>query len=326
MVRPFSSAVSPVRQNTKLRVQRVYPLGYPVDLHSKVSERSSKIFEALEMKWSARPRFSGPALQCSLDLLEGEASGLQTLQAPVFLAYDDGFSLLQDTADVPSLAEFDLRTRAALIRAHRNALVDVDRFLHDWLEPLILTALDWTFFVPLHAACVVHCGRPLLLCGDSGAGKSTLAYACARAGWRFVADDALHWAPHPHDVLVPGSNCIQLREPARELFAEVVSLRTGLARNGKQAITVNPTYRGFTVSDSSSPGPCVFLERRPGRASIAPYSVDRAVAYFAKYITRPDRLIVDVHLRTLLRAGSWCLEYEDLGDAVTTLQQFLEQA
>ncbi|KGJ04747.1 Hpr(Ser) kinase/phosphatase [Paracoccus halophilus] len=41
----------------------------------------------------------------------------------------------------------------------------------------------------LHASCVAHCGRGLLILGPSGAGKSTLALAMMALGASLVADD-----------------------------------------------------------------------------------------------------------------------------------------
>lgn len=41
----------------------------------------------------------------------------------------------------------------------------------------------------LHASCVVHCGRGLLILGPSGSGKSTLALEMMARGAGLVADD-----------------------------------------------------------------------------------------------------------------------------------------
>jgi hypothetical protein len=49
--------------------------------------------------------------------------------------------------------------------------------------------------VPLHAACVGHRGRGLLLLGPSGSGKSTVALQCLLQGLDFVAEDAVFVEP-----------------------------------------------------------------------------------------------------------------------------------
>ena len=49
--------------------------------------------------------------------------------------------------------------------------------------------------VPLHAACVAHGGRGMLLMGGSGAGKSTLALHCLLQGFEFLSEDSTFVAP-----------------------------------------------------------------------------------------------------------------------------------
>ncbi len=68
--------------------------------------------------------------------------------------------------------------------SHRNY------FRYHFLEAAALAHIVNRHAAPVHAACVERQGRGVLLCGDSGAGKSSLAFACARAGWTYVTDDA----------------------------------------------------------------------------------------------------------------------------------------
>jgi hypothetical protein len=49
--------------------------------------------------------------------------------------------------------------------------------------------------VPLHAACVGHKRRGVLLMGSSGAGKSTVALQCSLHGLEFLAEDGVFVAP-----------------------------------------------------------------------------------------------------------------------------------
>ncbi|MEO5926375.1 MAG: hypothetical protein ABIR70_21310 [Bryobacteraceae bacterium] len=174
------------------------------------------------------------------------------------------------------------------------------------LETVVLTALDWTFFIGVHAACVMRQGRSVLLCGDSHAGKSTLAYACVRSGWKFVSDNSLHWAAAPDDILVSGSASLRLREGSQALFASETRVVTPL-----------------DSSPTAPTGPFVFLQRRPGPAVLQPRSLDLAMQYLAVYDTRPDRTYAEERYRSLLRDGAWTLEYESVWDAVRCLEALL---
>ncbi len=170
------------------------------------------------------------------------------------------------------------------------------------LELLMLTALDWTFFIGVHAACVMRHGQSVLLCGDSHAGKSTLAYACARSGWTFVSDNALHWAAS-RSVLVTGSSSLRLRDGSKEMFG----LPTG---------EIMPEVRASVAP----PGPCFFLKRRTGPAAFSAYSELDALRYLGEYDTRPDREYAESAYRELLQPGVRTLEYEDVWDAVRLLE------
>jgi hypothetical protein len=175
------------------------------------------------------------------------------------------------------------------------------------LEPLVLTALDWTFFVGVHAGCVSRAGRTFLLCGDSHAGKSTLAYACVRFGWTFVSDNALHWAAQPWDVLVSGSASLRLRDGAKAMF----ELEAG---------EFVPATHGLASAPTAPTGRCVFLNRRPGPAQVLPCATEKAIQYLAQYDTRPDRAYAEDRYRSLLREGACIMEYDDVWDGVRCLE------
>ncbi len=76
----------------------------------------------------------------------------------------------------------------------------------------------------------------VMLCGDSGAGKTTLSYACARAGWTYICDDASYLLNSGTDRTVMGTcNQVRFRPPAVELFPELLGLGH-YAATGRQAI------------------------------------------------------------------------------------------
>ena len=104
------------------------------------------------------------------------------------------------------------------------------------LRPCATSPLRYA--TPVHAGCVAFNGRGMLLCGESGAGKSSLSYACARAGWTYVADDVeLSCCNESKDRLVTG-NChqVRFRPSAAELFPEVEGREITPRAAGKPSI------------------------------------------------------------------------------------------
>ena len=88
--------------------------------------------------------------------------------------------------------------------AHRRAFVAVSSDMLAWPYHVRYELVEFAVFLlaargmhllPLHAACVGHDGRGMLLLGASGAGKSTLALHSLLDGLAFVAEDAIFVDP-----------------------------------------------------------------------------------------------------------------------------------
>jgi hypothetical protein len=80
----------------------------------------------------------------------------------------------------------------------------------------------------LHAACLAHDGRSVLLAGPSGAGKSTLALGLARAGLSLLSDDMVYIRPGADGVeLLAFPDAVGITQQTAERFPE---LRDVLAR------------------------------------------------------------------------------------------------
>jgi len=287
----------------------LYPLGYPLLVESNDAEPLRIAAES----WGTRQRlFEASPLRLAIHVHKGEPPAAQ----PIYQASADGFSLVCDPSN---RAEFSIRAHSACLHISSAVLDRPERFRHQLLECLVLTALDTVHFVGMHAACVVPPGerKPgMLLCGVSGTGKSTLTYACARAGWTFVSDDS-HLAQDESNLVTGNSHEIRLREPARELFPELQARATVTAPNGKLCIEVDATE--IAASDSAPARYCVFLSRRPGPAALNSYSEDDTVEYFMGYNTRYHRSGAESRLRDFVRGGTWLLEYERLEDAIEVL-------
>jgi hypothetical protein len=287
-----------------------HPLGYPVLIEADATE---PLRLAAESWGASRPLFDAPPLHLTIRV----QPGILPEDSPRYQASADGFSLVCDHL---TRGGFSIRAHAACLHLSRAVLEQPEFFRYQLLECLVLTALDTVYFVGLHAACVVPPGRDgVLLCGASGSGKSTLAYACARAGWTFVSDDS-HLAPGAVNIVTGSSDKIRLRDPARELFPELLTGPSVTAPNGKQCIEVDPA-RNFSASVSASAQHCVFLSRRPGPAAVSRYPEACAVEYFMRYNTRHDRSGAEQRLRDFVRGGAWLLEYEHLEDAISTLER-----
>jgi len=284
----------------------VYPRGYPVLVESYAPEP----LRIAGTAWGSRRQlFDARPLRLSIQVQDGP---LPTTP-PRYRSAADGFSL---ACDQFTRGEFSIRAHSACLHISRAVLDQPEWFRYELLECLVLTALDTVYFVGLHAACVIPpAGDGVLLCGVSGSGKSTLAYASGRAGWTFVSDDS-HLAPGSENIVTGSMDEIRLREPARDLFSELAEMASVTAPNGKQCIEV----RAPVAVDSSSARYCVFLSRRPGPATISPYSEDRAVEYFLGYNTRHDRSSAEQRLREFVRYRTWRLEYEHLEDAIEVLE------
>jgi hypothetical protein len=289
--------------------ERLYPLGYPVDFVAN----SERALEAAANIWGTWPIiFDDPALRMTIHVHGGPRPiGVQKFEAR------GGF--LRFSCDESNVAEFDSSTRQGRISIGSDALEDSVCFRHHWLETLVLTALDSVFFTPLHAACVAKNGRGTLLCGDSGAGKSTLAYACARAGWALVSDDAVHLAPGPTRVSVGGSSRIHLREPSRKLFPELSALDVRRAPNGKPAIEIDARALGLNNAYEARVDRFVFLRRRPGPPRLSTFPIRDALDYFLKYLLPRETARAERHLRQVLTAEPVLLEYETVEDALKAL-------
>lgn len=286
-----------------------HPLGYPVDITSNCE----RVLVAARESWGSwHALFDKAPLRFRIQIHDGRAPR----SVPRFDAPPE---LLQFSCDEDNFSVFDLKLRTGYMSLCGRVLRHQGNFRHRFLEVLVLTALDAVYFTPLHAACVAREGNGILLCGDSGAGKSCLSYACARHGWTFISDDAVHVAPGPERIGVGGSGIVHLREPARALFPELSDLESGAAPNGKQAIEIDVAARGFATAPSAIVSQCLFLRRRPGQAAVRPFSTSAAVHYFLKYLYPRETAAAERHLREFLNSPL-LLEYEHIEDAVEAIE------
>jgi hypothetical protein len=150
---------------------------------------------------------------------------------------------------------------------------------HFFLNASPLSHVATRFTTPIHAGCVSLNGKGVLLCGDSGAGKSSLSYACARAGWTFVSDDASYLLNGGDGRTVAGDcHHVRLRPTAADLFPEINGMKVTPRAAGKPSIILaTAELPQLTCEPTARVDYMVFLNRRAaGPPKLQPYSKEVA--------------------------------------------------
>jgi hypothetical protein len=283
-----------------------YPLGYPV----AVDTSHAAVMDAAAESWSMWPRLFDARELC-LDVTVG--AGRDCSAAPRFESSPGGFALVSDE---DNRAHFGYGSQTAFMRVADSTSRRRAWFRYHFLEALTLTALDSVAFTPLHAACVARNGKGVLLCGDSGAGKTSLAYACAKAGWTFVSDDAVHFVSGGDGTVVGNPWRAHLRPSSVALFPELADAPKVEQMNSKEALGVSMTGAMTAVVSE-----CIFLARRPGPAILGDFDRREAMTYFLRYLVRSDTARQRADIDVVLAHPPRSLEYERIEDAVALLDQ-----
>jgi hypothetical protein len=289
-----------------------YPLGYPV----RIATKSPEVLDAAEASWSHwRPLFDVEPIDLAVCVDDrGDAATSSEF------AYARG--MIRFVADGANNGWFSAGRRRGSLRVAAGTVRDTAVFRYRFLEALVMTALDTLAFTPVHAACVAQGGSGILLCGDSGAGKSSFTYACAKAGWTVVSDDAAHLVRGSRGALVGDPRRIYLREPARLLFPELSDVVMKSQPNGKAALEIDAAHR-FMTCETSVAHQAVFLLRRSGPARIRPYPRDEALDYFRRYVPWRSDASSLADFESAISSGCWRLEYGTLDGAVAVLASLM---
>jgi hypothetical protein len=247
-----------------------YPFGFPAE----VATNAPEVLEQYEEMWGRfEQQYDTEPLQVEVRLVEGGSA-----ECPPEPTYRFMSPYMVCVADANNYSI------AHLERGRINIVVSAatleNRLYGQYFilgTPAICVATMLT--TPVHAGCVALNGRGVLLCGDSGAGKSTLAYACARAGWTYVTDDASFLLNGGSERRVSG-DCykVRFRPSARELFPEIAGLAITPRAAGKPSIEL-PTGKlpHMITGQSTRVDFIVFLNRHSGGApQLAPYDKDLA--------------------------------------------------
>lgn len=248
--------VDPLQTRVSTNCRRtVFPYGFPVHIRSN----SRLVLEAAEISWGTyRQQHSLPALdvRCFVSDVESPAC----VEPPQFRSQAH---LLSIVADHENFACLDLEQGFSFGWVTKNTARSTEYFRQCFLDVMIFPLLEIEYLITLHAACVMFNGKGVLLAGPSGAGKSSLAYACARAGWTYVSDDASAFfrrAATPEVIGHP--HRFRFREPVGELFPEFNGRTSTLRAYGKPTIEV-PTaaLSGMQTANLSPIDTIIFLNR-----------------------------------------------------------------
>ena len=291
-----------------------YPAGFCVE----IATNSQDVLSAAEEAWRHyRPEFECEPIR--FRVLVEPAGGLA--QIPSHRMQGHLYSIVSDPYN---FAHIDLAQQFGFFHVSQATAAD-----HSWLrwffiESAAYLVLTQRYMVPIHAACVAREGNGILLSGASGAGKSTLSYACARAGWTFVSDDATWLLPNrPERIAIGRPEQARFRLDASRLFPELEGYMARARPNGKVSIEVPlAELTNVHTADRVPIAAIVFLERGPGVAGVEPMSgaeaVDRLLADMPSYSDAVDAMH-ERTVRKLAGAPAWTMRYEALEDAIGLL-------
>lgn len=241
--------------------------------------------------------------------------GMQCARVGSRLVYSDKASkIVVDPAEV--------RAEGTMARPRRD---ETDDRWPAWREPVftfaLLELLRHRGLYHLHAAGVERGGAGVLLAGDTGSGKTTLTLLLARAGWRFLGDDAVllrltperveaRALPMPFHVDPALAGCLPELEglqgtspynqgPKRELIADQI-YHQGFCPGVRPALLLLPRIHREAAAPPAEPvGPGLWL--RPLAAGQAVAELIRASA-----LVLLDERAAAGHLESLRRLVTGC--------------------
>jgi hypothetical protein len=299
-----------------------YPLGFP----TKLRTNSAEVLEIASEQWGMyEKRHDTEPVRIHMHVTEGGSTECPPAPKHRFI-----WPLLLTLMDADNYMICEMENNRTQIVVTSGAMQH-KRFV----ASLFVAAapgphLTVSHMTPVHAACVVLDGRGVLLCGDSGAGKSTLSYACSRAGWTYVSDDASFLLNQGTDRTVMGvCHQVRFRPTVVELFPELQGQEITPRLVGKPSIEL-PTslFPNMVRADSAEVDYMVFLNRRSGGPpELRPYRKDVARHSMRQVLYgTPKTLAVGYEtIERLLTVPVLEMCYTDLDWAINRLQTLVRE-
>lgn len=315
----YAMGPDPLPERAELHLRKTFhPLGFSIE----VATNSQAVLAAADESWGHfHKSFAYPSLQFHVFVAGGVSSDFS--QAPVCRTEGNLFSIV---SDAQNFATCDLKGGFASAWLTSNTIENKGYLRYYFLEAVAMCLLVSLHLTPIHAACVAIGNSGVLLCGDSGAGKSSLAFACARAGWTYISDDASYLVRSRGDRFVVGnSNQIRLRPSASKLFVELKGFSETPRVIGKPSIEVpiSSLLENVTTAVGSVVEYVVFLDREGSSSpSLISLSKEYAEEQLMRYFWGDEGITSAqvVSLRRLLAAEVVKLQYSDLDSAIGRLE------
>lgn len=293
-----------------------YPMGFPLEVRTNADE----VLELVRLAWSeSSQRYDVMPMLCEVYVAEGGPE-----ECPPSPSYRFHAPILSSIADAQHYTLIDMEQKKTYISITRGSLQH-PLYLQYFYLMMPLCTLPVRAF---HAACVARNGRGILLCGDPGAGKSTLSYACARAGWDYISDDACLLLDGPQRRVAGNCNLVRFRPSAAEFFPEVRGLDLTPRASGKPSIELSTLpmanlKRCFETNIDF----IVFLNRKhSGSAQLLPYSKDVARLYLQQgiYGSIAEKNSHADDVEKMLRVDVLELRYNSLEWAIQRLEALVD--
>ena len=294
-----------------------HPMGFPL----RLATNSRDVMEAAAESWDQwQPEFAvDPVEMRVLVDAEGELASVPRFRMQGHLIHMVG--------DSYNFAAADSEALFASICVSEKTAAD-----HSWLrwffmENTAYLLLCQRYLTAIHAACVARNDTGIMLCGGSNAGKSTLAFACARAGFTYVADDCTYLLIGSTDRIALGRpHQIRFRDDAVRHFPEIEGWSKRARPNGKISIEV-PTraFPNIHTATRHPIGRIVFINRgSEGHARLEPMPHGDALALLLRDMPsygEEVNALYEKTVETLLEVPAFRMHYRSLDDAIRLLSE-----
>jgi len=302
-------------------VELFFPLGFPL----RIETNHPEVLEVARRSWGeSTQRYFDDPLLIAIEVADDHREPAtyepecRVIEGVLTIAFDERNSVV-----------VDLEHGGARGKLHRSFIGTKASLQYYVLEAAALSMISTLRAVALHAACVDWNGSGILLCGESGAGKTSLAYACARAGWNYLSDDASYLLLNGPGRVVTG-NCqqIRFRSVASRLFPELEGREITPRVAGKPSIELATSeLSNIRCIESTNIENIVFINRDTSYApGLCPMAKELALEYFTKFLLcpadsdSPIRLVLD----QMADARIFELRFTQFDSAIDRMRELVE--